>query len=161
MLTITITASQATFEVRVKSVDQDAFYLVINDLKQRVPSHLRTYNLAFRSWFIKRQAAHYLCEWIEQARDAFDASVEGDPGPWTRGCRPDWQSTYEYDDGESYSPPRPKSIDPYQTLHLLPSAPPEVVRAAYKALAMKHHPDHGGDVGAMQRINDAYRRLAA
>jgi len=24
-----------------------------------------------------------------------------------------------------------------------------------------NHPDHGGDTEAMQRINDAYRRLAA
>jgi curved DNA-binding protein CbpA len=42
---------------------------------------------------------------------------------------------------------------------LLPSAPPEVVRAAYKALAMKHHPDKGGSTELMQAINQAYERL--
>jgi curved DNA-binding protein CbpA len=54
-----------------------------------------------------------------------------------------------------------KASDPYVTLHLLPSAPPEVVKAAYKALAVLNHPDKGGETEVMQRINDAYRRLAA
>jgi len=39
------------------------------------------------------------------------------------------------------------------------NAPPEVVDAAYKALAKLHHPDRGGDVEKMKEINDAYRRL--
>ena len=32
--------------------------------------------------------------------------------------------------------------DAFAVLHLLPSAPLEVVKAAYKALALLHHPDH-------------------
>ena len=32
----------------------------------------------------------------------------------------------------------------------------EEVRARYKALAMKHHPDLGGDTATMQEINAAY-----
>jgi curved DNA-binding protein CbpA len=43
----------------------------------------------------------------------------------------------------------------------LPSAPPEVVKAAYRALAVLNHPDKGGETEVMQRINAAYRRLAA
>jgi DnaJ-class molecular chaperone len=42
---------------------------------------------------------------------------------------------------------------------LLPSAPPEVIRAAYKAMATKNHPDKGGDMVAMQQINRAYAQL--
>lgn len=44
-----------------------------------------------------------------------------------------------------------------------PSADPEVIEAAYKRLALKHHPDHNrGDSQAeehMKRINEAYRVL--
>jgi len=43
----------------------------------------------------------------------------------------------------------------YRVLHLLPSAPPEVVTAAYRALAQLHHPDCGGDIGAMVQFNQA------
>jgi len=45
---------------------------------------------------------------------------------------------------------------PYDVLHLLPSAPFEVVKAAYKALALLHHPDRGGDEEVFKEINAAY-----
>lgn len=51
-------------------------------------------------------------------------------------------------------------LTPHETLHLLPSAPPEVVKAVYRTLALLHHPDRGGDTAAMQRINAAYEELA-
>ena len=47
----------------------------------------------------------------------------------------------------------------YGVLHLLPSAPPEVVTAAYRALATLHHPDRGGDATAMVQINQAVALL--
>ena len=47
-------------------------------------------------------------------------------------------------------------VQSYAALHLLPTAPPEVVSAAYKALAKKVHPDAGGSQERMQAINSAY-----
>lgn len=44
---------------------------------------------------------------------------------------------------------------PYAVLHLAPDAPPEVVKAAQRALAMLHHPDRGGSEADMKRINNA------
>ena len=38
-------------------------------------------------------------------------------------------------------PPRPLHADPYEVLHLRPSAPPELIEAAARALAKIHHPD--------------------
>ncbi len=50
-------------------------------------------------------------------------------------------------------------VEAYAELHLLPTAPPAVVAAAYKALAKLAHPDKGGDKVKMQRINQAYAQL--
>jgi hypothetical protein len=166
MLTITITSTnQATFEVRLSSPDCDIFSLVIGDLKRRVPAHLRNYSPTWKCWYIKRQAAHYLTQWIEQARDAFSANVEGDPGPWTKYRKPDWKSAYDDD-----APPRgpravPSEAEAYATLYLLPSAPAPLIKAAYRELAKLNHPDHGGDTATMQKVNNAFEvlkgRLAA
>lgn len=45
--------------------------------------------------------------------------------------------------------------DPYTVLHLLPTAPPELVAAAHRVLAMLNHPDRGGSTVVMQQINAA------
>jgi hypothetical protein len=45
---------------------------------------------------------------------------------------------------------------PYQVLGVAPDAPSEVVRSAYRALALVHHPDKGGDPVVFQRIRRAY-----
>ncbi len=43
----------------------------------------------------------------------------------------------------------------YATLHLLPSAPPEVVQAAHRALVKTNHPDIGGSHAVMVSLNKA------
>lgn len=52
----------------------------------------------------------------------------------------------------------------YDTLKIATDAPAEVIRAAYRALAQRYHPDRNpGDVGAaqtMQALNDAYAVLS-
>lgn len=62
---------------------------------------------------------------------------------------------------ETISPPTlPADLaEAYQALFLLPSAPPAVVTAAYKALAKMTHPDHGGATETMQALNSAYERI--
>jgi curved DNA-binding protein CbpA len=46
--------------------------------------------------------------------------------------------------------------DFYEVLQVHPSAEPEVIRAAYRILARKYHPDHGGDARRMIELNDAW-----
>jgi curved DNA-binding protein CbpA len=46
--------------------------------------------------------------------------------------------------------------DLYEVLQVNPSAEPEVIRAAYRVLARKYHPDHGGDARRMITLNDAW-----
>jgi curved DNA-binding protein CbpA len=56
------------------------------------------------------------------------------------------------------------SFDYYQTLGVSPDAPPEVIRAAYRVLAQKHHPDRNDQARDAHeittRINEAYSVLS-
>lgn len=56
------------------------------------------------------------------------------------------------------------TLNPYKILKISRDAPDEVIRAAYKVLASKYHPDKnpGDEISAriMQQINDAYALLS-
>jgi hypothetical protein len=151
MTTIHISRVYSGYHVTFRGGD---FSLCVSTLKSFIPATLRGYTPATRQWFIDEDATHQMRRWLSYAETMIGARIE-----WIGGAT---YEDYEAECPPPYTPPpRPKPVDPYKTLHLLPSAPPEVVKAAYKALAMKLHPDHGGDTEAMQRINAAYRRLAA
>lgn len=47
----------------------------------------------------------------------------------------------------------------YAALYLIPDAPMDIVNAAWKALAKKHHPDVGGDEETFKRLSDAYSKI--
>ncbi len=54
------------------------------------------------------------------------------------------------------------SFDPYAVLQIVPTADQEVVHAAFKALALKYHPDHDATRRAadkMAELNRAYALL--
>jgi hypothetical protein len=48
----------------------------------------------------------------------------------------------------------------WDVLHLKPTAPPELVTAAYRTLAKKCHPDTGGSNERMRELNKAYAELS-
>lgn len=50
-------------------------------------------------------------------------------------------------------------MDPYEVLGVPPGAPEEDVKKAYRKLAMKHHPDKGGDPEQFKKIQSAYDRI--
>ena len=50
-------------------------------------------------------------------------------------------------------------IDYYEVLEVSPVARQSVIEKAYRALMNDEHPDHGGDTGRAQLINEAYRIL--
>lgn len=65
------------------------------------------------------------------------------------------EDDYEWED------PATREDDPYETLGVSPNAPEEVIRAAHKALAFKHHTDKTGKVGdtTMNKINAAFEKI--
>jgi hypothetical protein len=147
--TIFITkASDGAYAVRLSSRDAGTFKMMIEVLKGYIPSCHRVYVPERRTWRVDAYAHDCLHGWLAYVRADFNARIE-------------WLEV-DTDPEQEWTPPvKPKASDPYVMLHLLPSAPPEVVKAAYRALAVLNHPDKGGDTEAMQQINDAYRRLAA
>ena len=58
---------------------------------------------------------------------------------------------------EPAAPPAPNWA---RVLGVAPDAEPAVVRAAYRALAKRYHPDNGGDTETMRRLNDAWQAYA-
>lgn len=63
-------------------------------------------------------------------------------------------------ENDEVSPAVPgETVAAYKTLHLLPTAPGDLVKAAYRIMSKLHHPDTGGSTREMQRVNEAYRRL--
>jgi len=55
--------------------------------------------------------------------------------------------------------PRP-SFDPYAALQIVPTADQEVVQAAFKALALKYHPDHDSTRRASEKMAELNRAYA-
>lgn len=51
-------------------------------------------------------------------------------------------------------------VNHYETLGIRHDAPDVVIKAAYKALSMQHHPDRGGNAELMASINAAYDVLS-
>lgn len=111
--------------------------LLVDRFKIDVPAYARTYVPETKTWLFE---SAYAARAVHLLQERFpDARVESAPD----------QDVATVSDHESE----------YLTLFVIPDAPPEVVKAAYRALSKLYHPDRGGDVTAMQRINDAYERL--
>jgi curved DNA-binding protein CbpA len=124
--------------------DADAFKLVLKALKRIIDFEYRQYDRGDKLWMVNEDGFEQMILWVNHCRLRIGAEVKWQQEP-PRSRRPQQQQP---------------QIDPYGVLHLLPSAPPSVVKAAYRALATAHHPDkNGGDVVAMQQINRAYSQL--
>ncbi len=123
---------------------------LVDALKRRIPAHSRRYLPDSRAWFV---SAAYL----EQALAIF------------RACWPSMRITHADGDGPAPVDPHPPLAEErhYATLHLLPSAPREVIDAAYRALVKTNHPDalppaiRGRAHQRMVAINVAHEALHA
>lgn len=49
--------------------------------------------------------------------------------------------------------------NPHEALYVAEDAPVEVVKAAYRALVHKYHPDQGGNEADFRRVDEAYRAV--
>ena len=112
---------------------------LVDALKAQIPAHARTYDPDSRAWTITVAHASVAARLMHQTFADVE-TVDAQAGPTA-------------DRGD---PPREAAL---VVLHLRPSAPPELVDAAYRCLARLHHPDAGGDHDAMLRLNQALEVL--
>lgn len=130
-------------EIKVQSRETDAFKCVIESLKTFVSAAHRTYCPDAKLWTVNESGYRELIRWTNYCQQNIGAEIKWLP---------------EADDESEDEPPRHRQpkIEAFATLHLLPTACPELVKSAFRILARQHHPDHGGSTEAMQKINKAY-----
>ncbi len=141
------------YSVKVKSDDGGMFRLGIDTLKSFISAPSRSYDPHEKRWIIAGLAQTSFIRWLDYCRVNLKAEIQ-----W---LDPDASGQSE----KTWTPPpplqHPTSADAFRELHLLPSAPASVVRAAYKALATEVHPDKpGGDTETMARVNSAFEFLS-
>jgi len=113
---------------------------LVESIKAEIPGYSRTYDPATKQWEVDGVyigVARLLLTTVFPDAEIIDESPRFD--------RPSTNRT------------GPKTS--YTVLHLLPSAPPELVETAYKTLARLHHPDRGGATETMQELNQAIKDI--
>ena len=113
---------------------------LVDALKATVPGYARTYDPATRAWTVTPAYAGVATRLMHQIFadvETVDHTAAG--SGFDRG-----------------GDPREAAL---VVLHLRPTAPPELVDAAYKCLARLHHPDRGGSTATMQAINAAAEQI--
>jgi hypothetical protein len=135
------------YEVKISSRDKDEFFEAIDALKNHISPQYRVFDGETRQWLINGIASRSLHGWLEAMEEEYDAEAVWDGEKRERENAPKSK--------------QPTTAELYAALHLLPTAPPELVKSAYRLLASLNHPDHGGDELAMKRLNLIYEKLKA
>ena len=128
-------------------------------LSMHIPSSTRTWNKKDGCWAIVPQI---LSEVIAYARHSFNhIDASSLPIKYQRVVQKALQG---FTESSSTSNKNNKKYiieedSPYTTLYIEHGAPDFVVKAAYKALAFKYHPDRGGDTERFKAVTDAYNKI--
>jgi hypothetical protein len=113
---------------------------VVERLKATIPSYNREWSPSQKHWLI---APFYIAEFAAVLRAVYgECLVEELPA-----------GTAEP------TPIRGERDLAFRELHLMPTAPVELVEASYCCLARLHHPDRGGSDARMRRLNEAVEVL--
>jgi hypothetical protein len=126
---------------------------VVEDLKFDLPVYSRGWDPDRRAWRIAYDYAHEAFDILK--RYGYRIEPYSDPSE-AEEPEPEPEREYRY---EPYKNGNRTLTTAWQTLHIAEGAPPEVVRAAYRAMAKLHHPDTGGSEEKMKEINDAWQLL--
>jgi len=112
---------------------------LVDALKAEIPGDARTYDPIAKSWTVAPAYAGIAIRLMYQVFTDVEIIDAAAGSGFDRG-----------------GDPREAAL---VVLHLRPTAPPELVDAAYRCLARLHHPDRGGDHDAMQALNHAVEQI--
>jgi hypothetical protein len=125
---------------------------LIDSLKRHIPKYARAYRPDARAWDIRRPYDAVLRDLIEARLNVI---LPPDQEEFRRTIEVELLRS-EVERLRTMIAERANIPEHYRAVHLLPSAPPELVQAARRALVKLHHPDAGGDVRTMQDVNAAF-----
>lgn len=133
------------------TTDTDLWADAKTDLKLNFPHHTNLrYDGDAREWTIPLYMRDRLQRW---------ASAWASRQEWNAASRQGYGGQQQRYSGRSQGAQSAGPTSAYAVLHLLPTAPPELVTAAYRMLAQLCHPDHGGDTQMMMALNEAVATL--
>lgn len=115
---------------------------LVDFIKETIPARERRWDKDAKAWSFAAGHAHRVLN--EARRLGFSCRTEG-IGEDARRDTP---------------PPRPayrNTDDAIVAFFRL--LPPDALKAAYRAAAIKLHPDHGGDEQAMKELNELWQRI--
>ncbi len=138
---ITVTKTETGLQIRLHG-ESGQFEVALGAMKQEIPRSYRRFDGEQRCWVVDHICQSKLENWLGRMQREINASVV-------------------YKKQTPLPGPLVPLTNAYATLHLLPTAPPELIKAAYRCLALMNHPDRGGNTESMQQINSAYAQLSA
>jgi hypothetical protein len=140
-------ATAGGYWIKWSHPNKDSFFHVADVLKARVPFGSRQYDPVCKSW---RVAEEYLIDLGGVLPEILVRLEAHRRAPTPRPFPPPWRER----------PAVPREVaEALDVLYLLPGVPRPLVQAAYRALALRHHPDVGGSTVAMADINRAYETI--
>jgi hypothetical protein len=126
---------------------------VVEQLKSRIPPHARRWNPSTKEWAIDPPHHETMHAMLRAHFGWFPPLPTEGPDPEVAALRAEVCRLREQLRQAEAVP------ESYKMLHLQPTAPPEVISAAHKALVKLKHPDLGGNTREMQAINAAFDSL--
>ena len=123
----------------------------VKDFLSSLPAHTRTWNSNSRCWVVVPEVLHKIVSYCRHTFKRIDASSV--PIEYQKVVQRALQGLSK--DKNNY----PVDISPYSELFITKDAPDCVVKAVYKALAFKYHPDRGGNAEEFHRFKAAYDKI--
>jgi hypothetical protein len=156
--TLRVWEDEGRLRLCFRSRDSAEWYAIKEAFKETFLPHAeRSYRESDKTWSVPLRCRKRLHEWADEHFSAVDQVWEDEADDQDNEPR-----ASRSDQRNSSSGPRPYSSsldEAYRVLHLLPTAPNEVLDAVHRALIKVHHPDCGGSHDDAVRINRAMEEI--
>jgi hypothetical protein len=148
------------FYLGVSSSDSEVFRSAVAVIRA-LPTSDREYLPDDRLWWISESGMRQLARELREVGEALmrheSVGEERENDPWIRRMAEEAMRQQNAQRREVVVPP--DIAEGFKQLHLQPSAPEELIKAAYRVLSKRVHPDvAGGDHLSMVRLGKAHEK---